>query len=86
LTLIFDLPPELGLQRAAERHNQNPASASGGLDRFETMNQAFHRSLRDEFLAIAKAQPQRCKVIDATRSVKAVADDVWSIVRRQFSL
>jgi dTMP kinase len=86
LTLIFDLPPELGLQRAAERQARELQSAgnAGEPDRFETMNIAFHRNLRDEFLTIAKAEPQRCKVVDASRSVQAVADEVWSIVRKRF--
>jgi dTMP kinase len=86
LTLVFDLPPELGLQRAAERQARSlPAAGNAGdPDRFETMNLAFHRSLRDEFIAIAKAEPQRCKVVDASRGVQAVADEVWSIVRKRF--
>jgi dTMP kinase len=88
LTIIFDLPPEVGLQRAAERERKGSSGAAeaSDLDRFETMNLAFHRSLREEFLSIAKAEPQRCVVIDASRSVQAVADEVWSIVRRRFGL
>jgi dTMP kinase len=86
LTLIFDLPPELGLQRAAERSSRNSSVAGTGLDRFETMNQAFHRNLRGEFLAIAKAQPHRCKVLDAARSVQSIADEVWSLVRAKFAV
>ena len=88
LTIIFDLPPELGLQRAAERTQQEPnrVSARSELDRFETMNLSFHRSLREEFLAIAKAEPERCVAVDASRSIQAVADDVWEIVRKRFDL
>lgn len=88
LTVIFDLMPELGLKRAAERQRQSTGSApaEGDLDRFETMNLAFHRSLREEFLAIAKAEPERCVAVDASRNVQAVADEVWAIVRKRFSL
>jgi dTMP kinase len=88
LTLIFDVTPEAGLQRAAERQGKSTASGQNEaeLDRFEGMNLAFHRSLRDEFLAIAKAEPARCRVIDASRSVQAVADEVWSLVRKRFDL
>ncbi|MBT3072102.1 dTMP kinase [Rhodomicrobium sp. Az07] len=55
-------------------------------DRFETMNLAFHRSLRREFLAIAKAEPARCAVVDASDTPTRVEDQVWSIVRERFSL
>jgi len=88
LTVMFDLAPELGLRRAAERKGQSKTDESGdkGLDRFETMNLAFHRSLRDEFLAIAKAEPDRCVVVDASRNMQVVADEVWAIVRKRFDL
>lgn len=88
LTIVFDLPPELGLRRAAERKRQNQAVDAGGKgpDRFETMNLAFHRSLREEFLAIAHAEPERCAVVDASKDVQHVAEDVWAIVRNRFSL
>jgi dTMP kinase len=85
LTLVFDLPPELGLRRAAQRKGQD-AAGSGSFDRFETMNIAFHRSLRDEFLAIAKADPDRCVVIDASQNQERVASSVWSAVRERFKL
>lgn len=88
LTVVFDLPPELGLKRAAERKRQSTstAPAENDLDRFETMNVGFHRSLRDEFLAIAKAEPDRCMVVDASHSVRVVADEVWALVRKRFHL
>jgi len=88
LTIIFDLPPELGLRRAAERKRRRADgdSADKGLDRFETMSLAFHRSLREEFLAIAKAEPKRCAVVDASKDVQHVADETWAIVRERFKL
>jgi dTMP kinase len=84
LTIIFDLPPETGLKRAAGR-SQDDAAAKGP-DRFETMNLAFHRSLREEFLAIAEAEPERCVVVDASKDELHVAEDVWAIVKKRFSL
>jgi dTMP kinase len=50
------------------------------------MNLAFHRSLREEFLAIAKAEPDRCVVIDASNNTERVATDVWAAVRAKFKL
>src|SRR5262245_51623438 len=64
LTLILDLPVEEGLRRAGGRH--------GDENRYEQMAVAFHRRLRDGFLAIARAAPERCVVIDARAEVTAV--------------
>ena len=56
-TLVFDLDPELGLARALGRPDAEARFESKGLD--------FHRRLREGFLAIARAEPGRCRVIDA---------------------
>jgi dTMP kinase len=74
LTLILDLPPEESMKRIAARGGQSA-------DRFESMGLSFHKSLREEFLAIARAEPKRCIVIDATPPVGAVAQTIWSAVR-----
>ena len=62
-TLVLDAPPELGLQRAAER---------GGDDRFESMNLQFHVDVRKGFQDVVQAVPQRCKSIDGTQSIDNV--------------
>jgi dTMP kinase len=71
LTLIFDLAPEVGLERAHAR---------GGELRFETKGLAFHQRLREGFLAIARTEPERCALIDAAGSIEAVEAAVWSAV------
>ena len=50
------------------------------------MNLAFHRSLREEFLSIAKEEPKRCVVVDASESERRVEDKLWAIVRERFGL
>ncbi len=72
LTLIFDLPVEMGLARAASRSNEEV--------RFETRDLEFHRRLREGFLEIARREPNRCAIIDASLTPDAVAAAVWSIV------
>lgn len=91
LTLIFDLPPEEGLRRSAQRTKTDGTTSSSppkgaGSDRFETMNIAFHRTLREEFLAIAKSEPDRCVILDARVPVQRLADQVWATVRDRFRL
>ncbi|WP_374570700.1 dTMP kinase [Phenylobacterium sp.] len=72
LTLILDLPVETGLARAASR--------AGGENRFESKGAAFHERLRQGFLAIAEAEPQRCAVIDAGADMDAVGAAIWRVV------
>lgn len=72
LTLVFDLPPEIGLERAFGRDMFEV--------RFETKDFAFHTRLRDAYLAIARAEPERCVLIDASGTEDQVADLVWTAV------
>ena len=75
LTLILDLPPEIGLERAAKR-----SEGRGPADRFEAEGLPFHQVLRQAFLEIAAAEPSRCAVIDAGRAEDEVAAAIWSAV------
>jgi dTMP kinase len=76
LTLIFDLTPEAGLARAQTR---------GGEMRFESKGIAFHRRLRDGFLAIARAEPGRCVLVDASGSMDEVEAAVWAAVQARLA-
>nr|WP_269807711.1 dTMP kinase [Pseudomonas sp. NMI795_08] len=63
LTLVFDLPVEVGLARAAAR---------GRLDRFEQEGQAFFEAVRQAYLQRAAQQPQRYSLLDAAQPLEAV--------------
>ncbi|MBP7065232.1 dTMP kinase [Ferrovibrio sp.] len=78
LTLILDLPVEIGLARAGGR--------GGGEDRYERMGLAFHEALRAAFLDIAAREPQRCHVVDASPEPDAVAAALWAVVAARFNL
>ncbi len=75
LTLIFDLPVETGLQRAATRGDGK------GEDRFERFGRDFHDRLRQAWQRIAREDPQRCKLVDATGSIGEVAGRVRALVQ-----
>jgi dTMP kinase len=63
LTILFDLPPEVGLARAWERINRN---GNGAADhRFETEDLDFHHRVRNGYLAIAAREPERFVIINA---------------------
>ena len=74
LTLIFDLPPDVGLERAVSR---------GGELRFESKGLEFHDKLRAAFLAIARSEPGRCVLIDAAQPMDAVEADVTAAVSQR---
>jgi dTMP kinase len=71
LTLVLDMAPEAGLARAGGR---------GGAERFEAKGEAFHERLREAFLEIAGAEPDRCVVLEAVGDVDEVARRIWDVV------
>ena len=71
LTLLFDLPPDVGLGRKA-----------GAETRFEqAFDLDFHQRVRAGFLALAAAEPARFVVLDAGRSADAVTADALDALR-----
>jgi dTMP kinase len=77
LTLLLDAPVELAMQRARAR-NTEQGNAAG--DRFEREQTAFFERVRAAYLAIAKNDPQRVRVVDAARDLEAVKSDVCAVV------
>src|ERR1700760_1816944 len=67
LTIILDVPVEIGLKRAAARRGD------GAPDRFESESVKFHQELREAYREIAAANPERCVLIDATPDPNIVA-------------
>jgi dTMP kinase len=78
LTIILDVPVEIGMQRAAARRGDRAP------DRFEAEDVKFHEGLRDAYRQIAAAEPQRCVLIDANAAPGVVAARVWTAVRDRF--
>ncbi len=74
LTLLFDLPVEIGLQRAIRRNNllKEPSS----IDRFEREKVDFHQRIRESYLQILRSDPRRFRLINANRDVDAIQEDV----------
>ncbi len=71
LTLLLDVPVEIGLARAAARRGTETA------DRFEKEGVEIHERRRRAFLALARTEPRRFVVVDASRDPATVADAVW---------
>ena len=77
LTLILDLPAEVGLTRAEAR---------GGAARFESKGLEFHQRLRAGYLEIARVEPERCVVIDADADLDAVTAAIADAVSQRLDL
>jgi dTMP kinase len=77
LTVILDVPVEIGMQRAAARRG------AAAPDRFEAEDIDFHQKLRDAYRRIAEAEPQRCALIDANTDANTVAAKVWTALRER---
>nr|WP_178112447.1 dTMP kinase [Pseudomonas sp. WS 5019] len=71
LTLIFDLPVEIGLARAAAR---------GRLDRFEQEGRGFFEAVRQAYLQRAEQAPQRYRVLDAGQTLAQVQADIDALL------
>ncbi len=71
LTLILDLDPAIGMQRAAARRSANAVP-----DRFEKEALSLQRKRRKAFLDIARREPQRCKVIDASGPAQEIHEAI----------
>ncbi len=74
LTLLFDLPVEIGLKRAADRDNL--LKDSSFTDRFERESLKFHNKVREGYLDIFRSEPERFRLIDATRDVDTIQQEV----------
>jgi dTMP kinase len=71
LTVLLDLPVEIGEQRAKARSSA---------DRFELQQAQFKQRVRDSYLAIAEAEPDRVKVIDASTDLSAVKHQILDVL------
>lgn len=77
LTLVLDVPVETGLGRAAARRDAN---------RYERFDAAFHGRVREGFRTIAREEPSRCVLIDATRARDEVTREVLRAVGSRLGL
>lgn len=74
LTLFFDIPVETAFKRMANRHAASRANRMDG----ETAE--FYSSVRRAYLAIADREPERFRVVDGTRGVAEIEEDVRQVV------
>lgn len=83
LTVILDLPVELAFARVVARGRASAEGATAPTDPYESRDGDFHERLRQGFLKIAAAAPERCVVIDASADQEVISRAVWHAVKKR---
>ena len=73
LSILLDVPAETGFARNKDKKP----------DRFEKENLSFHKRVREGYLKLAKAEPKRWLVIDATKTKEEIAAIIWQRVSKR---
>lgn len=76
LTIVIDVPTEIGLARIRQRASDLP-------DRMERENIDFYKKIREGYLLLAKGMPDRFVVVDGALSQNAIEKKIWSIVKER---
>jgi dTMP kinase len=76
LTLLFDIPPELGLKRIA-------ANANREINRLDLEQLSFHQKVRDTYLTLAKRFKDRYIIIDASLPLATVIDNTYKAIHQR---
>jgi len=72
LTLVIDLDPRIGLERARGREL---------FDRMENQSLDFYDRVRQGYLALARQEPARIKVVDGNQSLTAIEQQIWKLIQ-----
>ncbi len=77
LTIVLDVPAEIGLERIRSR-------SSGNLDRMEQENIEFYRKVREGYLLLVKSLPERFSVFDGTEERTVLEEKIWAEISERF--
>lgn len=73
LTVLFDIPPEVGLERIRQNRIHE-------VNRLDKEHISFHEKVREGYKEVVKRYPNRIKVIDATKPLEQVFEEVWNLL------
>lgn len=89
LTFILDIAPEDGLMRSGRRLAAEALKIEQTEDKYENLDIEFHQKLRQGYLDIAKENPGRCYIIDASQSIediqKQVQDKIDEVLKEKLA-
>ena len=77
LTVVIDLPVEIGLERIKHRISDMP-------DRMEEENVSFYAKVREGYLILARSLPDRFLVVDGTKAPHEVENEIWQEIHARF--
>jgi dTMP kinase len=80
LTLLFDVSIDESTSRTTRRSTGKNAAARSGRDRLDIEAADFHARVRDAYLSIAAAEPERVKVIDTSGAVERTHEQVKQVI------
>ena len=80
ITLLLDIPLEVSNERVSHRQSETGESN----DQFDRSGDHFFKRVHDGFHALAKAEPQRIRIINANQSPDAVSDEIWVTLKDYF--
>lgn len=78
LTILFDVDPKIGLKRIQKRHKSD-------FDRLDEENLLFHTLVYQGYKQIAKENPQRIKIIDASQNLENVVTEVYQLIKQKIT-
>ena len=79
ITLLLDIPLSLSLERVANRQSQSGETS----DQFDQSGDTFFQRVMDGFHALANAEPQRFRIINANQSLDCVSNEIWEAIKEQ---
>ena len=82
LVLVLDIPVELGLRRATGRSG----TAATQNDRFDSESTAFHTAVRNGFRELARLEPERFAVIDASAPIEQVTQSILEAIHARLAI
>ena len=84
LTFLLDCPVKIGLSRTAARSVASGAALKAE-DRFEREAIDFHERVRAGFLELARAEPDRFRIVDASRPIPEISREIKAIIDRELT-
>ena len=73
VTIYFDVPPEVGLQRIFKNRSDE-------VNRFDQESLNFHKKVYEGYTKVRERFPERIRTVDASQSIERVIEEVWKIV------
>ena len=83
ITLLLDLPPEIGLARAWKQIETG--TRTGEETRFEEETLSFHKKVRSGYLELAHLEPERFRIIDASKDEHGVREEIIKILAAEIN-